>query len=404
MTIHARQFTTSASSQPWWYAALNWLSAPLPTGRLDAAAWIRKGIEDIGQEPAPDVREAFEVLVDSMQAESNLGRLGHTAARLDHLRKLHEHLKSQAWLQSNEPQAPQDMPDPVYVLGWMRSGTTALHRLLASDPDNWWPHHFETMFPTPPRQGPDDRGDQTMGVLGELWRISPHYEAIHPMQSQNPEECVNLFTHAFRTPQFSVQYHVPRYLQWLDAQDPAIAYRRYAQELGILRALRGGGERMVLKDPTHMGFLPALTDLFPRARFVFIHRDPVEVFSSMSSMYAYTRAIFSRSVDPSTIGPELFDEPLLQAHADGLAFCDGLEPGRVAHVRHVDLRADPVGEARRIYETLGLPWHAHTEAGLRAHAERPRERHKHEHSPPAFGLDPAAMRERLRDYVQRFDL
>jgi len=403
MTVHARQFTTSGRSQPWWYAAINWVSGALPPGSFDPSEWIAAAVDKVGEEPTGDVREAFEALVQSAEAEGGFGRIGRIAAREDCIRKLLEHLRGRVWVREGKVQPHTDMPDPIYVLGWMRSGTTALHRLLAADPDNWWPRHYETMFSVAPG-GEDDRPARTQAVLDELARVSPHFQAIHPMQPHNPEECVNLFTHVFRTPQYAVQYRVPSYLQWLEGQDPAVAYGRYVEELGMIRHHRGGGERMVLKDPTHMGFLPAILALFPRAKFVFIHRDPVEVFSSMSSMYAYTRAIFSRDVDPTAIGPELFDTPLLKAHADGLACCDGLEPGRVAHIRHLDLRADPVGTMRTLYDTLQLPWTEQAEAGFETHAAKPRQRHKHEHTPEAFGLVPGAMRERLADYLDRFDL
>lgn len=403
MTVHARQFTTSARTQPWWYAALNWATARLPAGSFDAAAWMRAAIDEVGVEPLPEVRAAFEALVGSLEADSALGPIGRVAAQQDFQRKLSEHLKARALVDAGRTEAPQDMPDPIYVLGWMRSGTTALHRLLAADPDHWWPYHYETMFCVPP-EGEDDRPSQTGAVLAELERVSPYYQAIHPMQPDNPEECVNLFTHVFRTPQYAVQFRVPTYLKWLAAQDPSIAYGQYVEELGVLRHHRGGGARMLLKDPTHMGFLPALLERFPRAKFVFIHRDPVEVFSSMSSMYAYTRAIFTRDVDPATIGPELFDDPLLDAHAEGLAVCDSLGPGRVAHVRHLDLREDPLATARTIYETLDLPFTEASETGMRGHVARPKVRHTHAHTPAAFGLRPEAMRERLAAYVERFDL
>ena len=76
----------------------------------------------------------------------------------------------------------------------------------------------------------------------------------------------------------------------------------------------------------------------------------------------------------------------------------------MAHVRHLDLRKDPVAAARTIYEMLNLPFTEASEAGMREHVATPKVRHKHEHTPAAFGLRPEAMRERLSDYIERFDL
>jgi len=53
---------------------------------------------------------------------------------------------------------------------------------------------------------------------------------------------------------------------------------------------------------------------------------------------------------------------------------------------------------------LGLSWSPAVAAGVRDHVAAPKPRHAHEHAPEAFGLRPGAIRERLRDYLQRFGL
>ena len=262
--------------------------------------------------------------------------------------------------------------------------------------------HHEALYPVPPT-GADDRPARVDKVLADLARVSPHYQAIHRMAPREAEECRNLFMHAVRTLQFAVQYRVPGYVRWLDDQDPRVAYEHYVDQLRILRHHRPSGTRMLLKDPTHLGHVDVLLERFPNAKFIFIHRDPVRVFSSMCSMYAYTRAIFYDDVDPTRIGPELFDAPLLDAHAAGLAHCDGLPEDRVVHVRHAELRDDPAAVARHIYETLGFAW---DDAIGKAMATKARDepRHAHDHAPEAFGLVPAQMRARLQAYCERFDV
>ncbi|MEM6294192.1 MAG: sulfotransferase [Myxococcota bacterium] len=402
MTLQAAQFTTARASQPGWYGWINRALGWLPSRRLDAQQWIARAEAAIGGTVDPSVVQACEALVASLEADASLSLLGRVGAASDTQRMLQTHLQVQAALQAGACVEASALPNPVYVLGWMRSGTTALHRMLAVDDASWAPMHHEALFPVAPA-GADDRPARVEKVLADLARVSPHYQAIHRMAPNEAEECRNLFMHAMRTLQFSVQYRIPGYEAWLATQDPRVAYGHYIDQLRLLRHHRPTGTRMLLKDPMHLGHVDVLLERFPGAKFVFIHRDPVRVLSSMSSMYAYTRAIFSDRVDPTTIGPELFDASLLDAHAFALAQCDALPSGRVVHVRHADLREDPAGVAERIYGDLDLPWTPELGDAM-ASKIRDEPRHAHAHAPEAFGLEPASMRERLAGYCKRFDL
>ncbi|MBC8355082.1 MAG: sulfotransferase [Planctomycetes bacterium] len=43
---------------------------------------------------------------------------------------------------------------------------------------------------------------------------------------------------------------------------------------------------LVVKSPTHTGHVRLLLEMFPEAKFVHIHRNPFEVFSSTLKMLA----------------------------------------------------------------------------------------------------------------------
>jgi hypothetical protein len=85
---------------------------------------------------------------------------------------------------------------------------------------------------------------------------------------------------------------------------------------------------------------------------------------------------------------------------------DRLPPGRVAHVRHVDVRRDPIGPMTHAYRDLGMemtdPARAAMQAMLDTESRKPRDIHVH--SPEGFGVTAEGIRERLAGYCQRFDL
>ena len=407
--LRAEQFTTAGAAQSWWYRGVNALGRWLPSfGSLSAAAWFEKakrqnpGVGD----PRPETLAALDALLRSVQEDAALSFSGRIAAQMDCLRMAGQHLRIEQALRETPEILDTQIPSPIFLIGWMRTGTTFVHRLLAQDPDTRTMPYWESMYPVPPAGGKDDRAKELARVLKQLEGISPNYEAIHPMGAHEPEECVALFTNVFRTLQYNVQYRVPGYVDWLQGQDPRIAYGQYRQQLQLIQHHRPHGTRFALKDPTHSVFLPTILELFPDARFVFTHRDPATTMSSLCSLYAYTRALFSDDIDPHALGPELMNSYLPGSLERALGVVDALPPGRVAHVRHVDVRHDPIATMAQAYRDLGMelsdPARAAMQAMLDAESRKPRD--VHIHSPEGFGLTAEAVRERLVDYCGRFEL
>ena len=407
--LRAEQFTTAGDAQSRWYRGVNALGRWIPSfGSLSAEAWFEKakrqnpGVGD----PRPETLAALEALLQSVQEDAELSFSGRIAAQMDCLRMAGQHLRIEQAIRDAPEILNTEIPSPIFLIGWMRTGTTFVHRLLAQDPDTRTMPYWESMYPVPPSSGKDDRAKELARVLKQLEGISPNYEAIHPMGACEPEECVALFTNIFRTLQYNVQYRVPGYVEWLQGQDPRIAYGQYRQQLQLVQHHRPHGARFALKDPTHSVFLPTILELFPDARFVFTHRDPATTISSLCSLYAYTRALFSDDIDPHALGPELMNSYLPGSLERALEIVDGLPPDRVAHVRHVDVRHDPVATMSQAYRDLGMeltdPARAAMEAMLAAESRKPRDIHIH--SPEGFGLTADVIRERLADYCQRFDL
>jgi hypothetical protein len=221
-----------------------------------------------------------------------------------------------------------------------------------------------------------------------------------------PEECVALFTNYFRTLQLDFQYRVPGYVAWLLAQDARSAYEAHRRQLALVLFHRPGGERLVLKDPTHLVHLESVLALYPDARIVHTHRDPVEAVSSLCSLYAHTRAIFSDDVDPRALGREVLEGYWPRALERALALRERIPAGRIADVRCADVVRDPLGTVAQLYRGLGLELSDAACAAIQAHveAEARRPRGVHEHSLADFGLSEGEVRERFSQYRVRFAL
>lgn len=355
----------------------------------------------VDQSPRPEAAEALDRLLDSLNRNVRLTPLGALSAREDTVRLARTHLRLHR--AEREVVRPNEtaIPPAVFIVGWPRTGTTFLHQLLACDPAARSIPYWESFDPVPPPAGEPDRRIERLGrMLGQLRFLAPRYDAIHPMTPESPEECVALFMNEFRTLQFDFQYRVPEYVDWLLEQDARVAYDRYRRQLELIQRHRPAGEWQVLKDPTHLVHLGALVEVFPDARFIFTHRDPAEALSSICSLVAYTRSLFTDEVDPRTIGEELLTGYWPRALEAARRIKANLPVDRRVDVRHADLRRDPVGTVEEIYAGLGMmltePARAKVLAFLKARVDRPTGRHVH--SLDGFGLGREAVRERLQAY------
>jgi hypothetical protein len=230
----------------------------------------------------------------------------------------------------------------------------------------------------------------------------PDLRAVHPLYADAPEECVVATTATFRSMQFVARARVPSYVRWLLSQDARPVYRYHRAILTIL-GLGRPRRRWVLKAPEHLFWLDAILDVYPDARFVHVHRDPVKVAPSGCSLDTVARRVLTERLRRPEMGREWLD--LWQAAvARALEARSRLAPGRLLDVSYRDLLADPAGVVRRVHAFAGVTPAAGTELSVaRWLSSNPADKHgKHAYTLAEFGLTAGEVRERFADYWDRF--
>lgn len=403
-------FRDARSSYPWLVRGMNAVGKILPASWLGMkpisadAIWdaARKG--DLAErEPTPEAAKALDVLVESLVKNVDLTPLGQFSALDDSVRMARTHLRIHAALEATPEIRGTELPPPIFILGWPRTGSTFLHQLLGADPAARTIPYWESFDPVPPQEGkPDRRAEKLEKMLGQLRFIAPGYDAIHPMAPNMTEECVALFMNEFRTLQFDFQYRIPEYANWLLGEDANVAYEAHLRQLELIQFHRPHGAYQILKDPTHLIHFETIVARYPDAKFILTHRDPAESLSSMCSLVAYTRSLFTEEVDPQLIGAELLSGYWPKALERSRRIREQIPQGQVVDVLHADLRRDPLGTAASIYETLQVPFVEQTSAEMHRHLGEVEATPsgKHSHSLEGFGLTRGQVRERLEDYCE----
>ena len=263
---------------------------------------------------------------------------------------------------------PLDEP-PIFVIGHWRSGTTLLHDLFSEDPNLAYPTTYECFFPHHflltegtldhafkvllPKHRPQDdvpvgfdRPQEEEFAMIMLGEGSPYTTMAWPRRGPADSDYLDFKG----LPEKKVQ-------GWADAF--MWFYRRVKLK---------HGKRLVMKTPGNAARLKVLTKLFPDARFVYIARNPLDVFPSTVKLW---RALYS------TQG--LHNPPYLDAWLDDYVLdmfqrlTEAFEadrhliaPDRLVEIRYEELVKDPIAAMRSTYGRLGLERFDEAEGPMRA--------------------------------------
>lgn len=378
---------------------------PLRPQALIALAQRRTGATDFGDW---DFQEPLAVLLKAYEEESRLTAFGRLAVRWDMVRFLSNLLTLRAEEQNDPTILDEQIRQPIFVLGLPRSGTTFLHNLLAQDPANLAPRAWEAIYPypftghAPPK--PDPRPRMVARQFAGFLRIAPELPSLHPLEADAAQECIEITGQVMRSLRFDTTHYVPTYEQWLDRAGHREAYRFHKRFLQHLQHQNRDG-RWVLKSPDHIFALDALNEVYPDARFVLVHRDPLEVLSSVARLTEILREPFTRRVDRLQIGRQVSNRwaqgarLLIEASAQLRASAE-----RIVQVRYRGLVGDPLATVKTIYSHFGLILSLQAEKQVRRFiTRRPKGGYgQNAYHLEDYGLNPEAERRRYRDYMSYF--
>jgi Sulfotransferase family len=370
---------------------------------LEASAARITSLTDFGGD---EYREGLAVLLDAYARDEELTELGRKVKRSELRGALMARLISQAGF----AQVPVDdavLHRPIFVTGLPRTGTTALHRLLAADPRHQGLEQWlcEVPQPRPPREtwAADPVFRQIQAGFDRFYEANPGFGGVHYIAADTVEECWQLLRQSAMSVSYESLSHVPSYSTWLSAQDWTPAYRRHRRNLALIGA-HEPDKRWVLKNPSHLFALDALFAVYPDAIVVQTHRPMRTTLASSCSLSALATRGHSTRFVGDTIGRDQLD--LLGRGADlTLAGRAKHDPSAFYDVNYRAFVSDPVGTVEAIYRHFALPWDASVRAAIEAEDTASRSGHRapaHRYELADFGVTDGEVDERFAEYTERF--
>ncbi|SDJ82133.1 Sulfotransferase family protein [Nocardioides sp. YR527] len=361
-----------------------------------AAATRTTGLSDFN---GTDHEEGLRLLVEDLASpEAGLTPVGNYFQRSQVKSALVGRLMTQARLAEFPQHQDVRIERPIFVTGLVRTGTTALHRLLAADPAHQGLETWLTEFPQPrpPRETWED--DPIFAAIQSAYRqhhvANPEFMGIHYMDATSVEECWRLLRQSGKSISFESLANVPRYSAWLAKQDWRDAYEVHRRSLQLI-GLNDAEKRWVLKNPSHLVALEALMEVYPDALVVVTHRDPVVSVASGCSLSAEATAGMSTTFVGETIGKTQLE----MLSRSWRSFGETRKRYDAAQFLDIDYRGfvkDPVGTVENIYAHFDIPWSeaaraevSRIDAESRSGSARP----KHDYSLADYGLTEDEVRQ-----------
>ncbi|KUI05865.1 sulfotransferase [Mycobacterium sp. IS-3022] len=379
------------------------MSARTDVGTVDdlhASATKACGLDDFGSDD-DNYREALAVLLESYRKDADLTEFGSKMQRFFVRNALVARLVSEAAFKQYPEHADVPIERPIFVTGLPRTGTTAIHRLLAADPRHQGLELWLAEFPQP--RPPRETWPQNP-VFAELdarfkkaHEENPDYTGLHYMTADEVEECWQLLRQSLHSVSYETLAHIPTYAQWLSQQDWTKPYQRHRRNLQLI-GLNEPEKRWVLKNPSHLFALDALFNAYPDALVIQCHRPVETIMASMCSLAQHTTEGWSNSFTGEVIGRDA-----METWSRGLELFNRVraehDPAQFYDLDYFEFVKDPVRTVENVYRHFGIDFtddarvameHSHQESKQGPRAP------KHTYSLADYGLSDEQVKDRFK--------
>jgi hypothetical protein len=370
--------------------------------QLLARARRATGLDDFGD---ADFLAPLRLLLADFQARNHFTPMGRITAKAI----LHQNLCARLCLEERFKHSPgiarQAIDRPLIIAGLPRTGTTHLHNLLSGIGSLRYLPLWQTLHPAAPPMGRRDRRRQvTQFSMAMTHYILPLLMRMHELETDQPHEELTVCALCYRSFFFEGCFEVPSYRRWYANNTHETGYAYLKRTLQILQEEpapedRACATRWVLKSPQHLDQLETILQVFPDAKLILTHRDPLRAVISMITMMSYaSRQVYKpiRLREEARAWVDRLEQMLRRSQ-------EQVRRIPASSLFHVDFNAfmqDAEGTVRRVCEFAEVELDAASEAAVRSHLQgNVRDRHgRIDYRFEDLGLDEGEIKERFAFY------
>ena len=247
--------------------------------------------------------------------------------------------------------------EPVFVIGHWRSGTTHLHYLLSQDNQFSYLEAFQAFFfrvafvsktfmrPLLNYFMPSTRPQDNIKI-----NASAPTEEEHPLTNLTEKSGMQTFFFPQNRSYFD-KYNIFLGTSKKEKKQWKKIYHKMLLQIALYQ---GKEKKLLLKNPHNTARIKVLLELYPNAKFIFIHRNPYDVFQS--NIHLYNKTIKSQFLQD--FSDEKIKERVLYCYETTLKkYIEEREliPSQnLIEISYKELSDAPLSTIKKIYNQINL--------------------------------------------------
>ena len=263
--------------------------------------------------------------------------------------------------------------EPVFILGHWRSGTTFVHNILALDKHFGYNTTYQTVFPNLMLFG-QSFFKKNMAFLMPDKRPTDNMELNVDLPQEEEFALSNMSTVNYYNFWFfpkSWDFYTDHYLTFKKASlEDKKEFQDTFRQLVKISLHNTKGTQFLSKNPPHTARIKEILEIYPKAKFIYLVRNPYTVFES-------TRSFFTNTIQPLKLqdfSNEEIEEQILKVYKvmyDKYEEDKKLVPeGNLIEVKFEDIEEDALSITKKLYSSLNLPGFEEAEADIVAYLNK----------------------------------
>jgi omega-hydroxy-beta-dihydromenaquinone-9 sulfotransferase len=250
---------------------------------------------------------------------------------------------------------------PLFILGYYRSGTSYLHQCLVQDDRFGYHSNFQMVLP----EVMLSTEKALLPVFEFICRLFNITDSVHrvPLSFRFPGEEDAAMT-TYLDPQgaqwgyfFPGMMHeqFQKYVLFENISEAELETWKQSFIFLLKKiSLATHQKQLVLKSPPNTARIKLLLSIFPDAKFIFIHRNPYQVYASNKRFWEVVQKVYAlqdtKSVDVNSIILDTYSQMMHRY----LQEKDLVPPGQLTELAYDDFVQNPVASLRNAYGALHL--------------------------------------------------
>jgi len=274
--------------------------------------------------------------------------------------------------------------DPVFIIGHWRSGTTHLHNILCQDPQMAYTTTFQSVFP-------DTLFNKAGRFLFEGFarilipgtrkgdNVTLGMELPQEEEFALGDKTPVCFYYFWMFPR-SLKKFYERFIRFRNIDTSMIDSWKDDYKLLINKALKNTKrKRFLSKNPPNTARIKVLLEMFPNARFIHIHRNPVEVYLSTRNFFdKMLPHLQLQTIDAGVLDAHVFQlyKDLMRDYLDQRAL---IPSDHLVELSFDSLEHDPKTCLQNLYQDLDLSGYVASEPYFEAYLNKMKSYKKNKH-------------------------